>query len=151
MPRLKYLDSRSVVLEYSLGLIVPYILHIQSKQRSYIDNNRMHSMYQFATGIGNSQYSDMIIQEQHFSYQVVPDFINLPFKVKTQHVHFRSHANYILLPKEIPEDLVDDQCSSITKGCMYHIKHVYKTVYIIIPWEWIDHKKWTLNGSTYYV
>ncbi len=34
--------------------------------------------------------------------------------------------------------LADDQCSSITKGGIYHIKTLCP--YNILPWEWIDQK-----------
>ena len=49
----------------------------------------------------------------------------LPHQVKMQYLHFRFNANYFLLPWKVPEKLAADQCSSITKGCIYCIKHMY--------------------------
>ena len=49
---------------------------------------------------------------------------HLPHWVKMQYVHFRLHTTYFLLLRKIPEELADDQCSSITKGSIYHIKHI---------------------------
>ena len=49
----------------------------------------------------------------------------LLYQVKMQYLHFRFHAKYFLLPWNIPEKLADDQCSSITKGSIYHIKRMY--------------------------
>ncbi len=40
--------------------------------------------------------------------------------VKTQYRHFRFHANYFYLERFLNK-LADDQCSSITKGSIYHI------------------------------
>ncbi len=61
----------------------------------------------------------------------------LPHKVKTQYVHFRSHAGYFLLPWKIPEKkLSDDQCSSKTKENNYYSKHMY--IYNLLAWKWID-------------
>ncbi len=50
----------------------------------------------------------------------------LPQQVKTtQYLHFRFYVNYFLLLWKIPEELAEDQCSSITKVSIYHIKHMY--------------------------
>ncbi len=49
-------------------------------------------------------------------------FKMLPHQGKTQYLHFRIHVNYFLLPQKIPED---NQYFSITKGSIYHIKHMY--------------------------
>ncbi len=47
----------------------------------------------------------------------------LPHKVKMQYVHSRSHPSYFLLPWKIPEEIADNQYSSITKGSIFHTKH----------------------------
>ncbi len=39
-------------------------------------------------------------------------------------MHFRLHGSYFPLPWQIPEKIADDQCSSIIKGSIYHIKHI---------------------------
>ncbi len=49
----------------------------------------------------------------------------LPHQVKTQYLHFRFHANYFPLPWKIPEGISRRSISSITKGSIYHIKHMY--------------------------
>ena len=40
-------------------------------------------------------------------------------------MHLRSHIVYFLLLWKILKKLADHQCSSITKGCIYYIKHMY--------------------------
>ncbi len=40
-----------------------------------------------------------------------------------QFVHLRLHTNYFLWTWRFLKKLTDDQCSSITKGSIYHIKH----------------------------
>ncbi len=47
----------------------------------------------------------------------------LPHNVKTQYLHFRFHANYFSYLGR-SEKLGDDQCSSWTKGSIYHINHM---------------------------
>ena len=43
---------------------------------------------------------------------------------RMQDLQFRLHTNYFLLPWKIPEELADNQCSSINKSSIYHIKQV---------------------------
>ncbi len=45
--------------------------------------------------------------------------------VKTLYLYFRFHANYFLIRLKILRKLADNQCSSITKGSIYHIKNMY--------------------------
>ena len=52
----------------------------------------------------------------------------LPHYVKMQYLHLRFYANYFLLPWKIPEE-ISRQFSSITKGSIYHMKHVHTTFY----------------------
>ncbi len=47
----------------------------------------------------------------------------LPYKVKTQHVLFRLHTTTFFYLGKFLKKLVD-QCSSITKDSIYHIKHM---------------------------
>ncbi len=47
------------------------------------------------------------------------------YKVKTQYVHFRLHINYTFFYLEkFLKKLADNQCPTITKGSIYHIKHM---------------------------
>ena len=62
----------------------------------------------------------------------------LPQKVKTQCVHFRSHAEYFLLPQKISEKISRRLLLFETKGSIYYIKHMY--IQPFLPWEWIDLK-----------
>ncbi len=48
----------------------------------------------------------------------------LPHKVKMQYVYFRLHTIYYLCLGKFLKKLADEQCSSVTKGSIYHIKHV---------------------------
>ncbi len=48
---------------------------------------------------------------------------------KMQYLHFRLHANYFLLPGRFLKKLADDQCTFITKGSIYHIKHIIMQKY----------------------
>ncbi len=57
----------------------------------------------------------------------------LPHKAKMQYLHFQSHAEYFLSPWKIHE-LVDNQCSSITKDSIFYIKCMCK----LLAWKWID-------------
>ena len=42
-----------------------------------------------------------------------------------QYMHSRLYTNFFLFPWKFPEEItVDDQCSSITKGIIYHMKHM---------------------------
>ncbi len=58
-------------------------------------------------------------------------------------------CNYFLLPCKIHEEItvVDDQCSSITKESIYHIKHVHTTFYHSSGLT----RNLMFNGSIYYV
>ncbi len=69
---------------------------------------------------------------------------NLSHKVKRQFVHSRLHAHYFHLPWTILEEIIaNNQCSSITKGGIYHMKHnVHTTFYHGRGLAW----NWMLNG-----
>ena len=50
----------------------------------------------------------------------------LPHLVKMQYLHFRFHTNYFFFNLErFLKKLADGRCSSITKGSICHVKHVY--------------------------
>ena len=38
--------------------------------------------------------------------------------------------------RKLLKKLAEDQCSSITKGTLYYIKHMYN----LLAWKWIDQK-----------
>ncbi len=61
----------------------------------------------------------------------------LPHKVKMQYLHFRSHAEYFLLSclGKFLKWWADHQSSSITKGGIYHIKHMYIQPFTIVA-DW---------------
>ncbi len=66
----------------------------------------------------------------------------LPHKVKTQYLHFRSHAEYFLCLGKFLKWLVDDQSSSITKW-VSTISNI--CTYNVLVWKWTDEKfdfKW---------
>ena len=54
---------------------------------------------------------------------------SLPHKVKTQYVYYRLYVNYFLYLRKFLKKLADNQCCPITKGSIYHIKHVHTTIY----------------------
>ncbi len=59
-----------------------------------------------------------------FHLQSVQSII-LPHQVKMQYLHFRFHANYTFFYSgRFLKKLADDQCSSISKGSIYHINHM---------------------------
>ncbi len=72
--------------------------------------------------------------------------ILLPHKVKTQYLHFRSHAEYFLLSWKIPE--VISRWSIlfyITIKGVSTISNIWLCTYILLVWKWIDEKfdiKW---------
>ena len=52
--------------------------------------------------------------------------VYLPHKVKTQYVHFKSHAEYFLLPWKMSEEISRrSMLFNITKGSIYYSKHMY--------------------------
>ena len=61
----------------------------------------------------------------HDTFPIMPTFHKntiMFLQVKTLYLHFRFHSNYFVLPRFLKK-LADDQCSSITKGSICHIKH----------------------------
>ncbi len=70
----------------------------------------------------------------------------LPHKVKMQYVHFRSHAEYFLLPWKFLKKLADNQCCSITKNSIYYVKHMYIQPFSMEV-HWLDIWHY-FNGST---
>ncbi len=56
-----------------------------------------------------------------------------------------TQATFICLERFLNK-LADDQCSSITKGSIYHIKHVHTTFYQVGELN----RNWTFNGSIYH-
>ncbi len=77
-----------------------------------------------------------------------------PFKVidfrnvKMQHLHFRIHAKYFLLPWKIPEE-ISRWAMLFYKGRIYHMKHIFvhTTFYCTCGLS----RNLTFNGSIYYV
>ena len=51
----------------------------------------------------------------------------LPHYVKMQYLHFRFHAKLLSFTLEYPcrNYIADDQCSSVIKGSIHHIKYMY--------------------------
>ena len=58
-------------------------------------------------------------------------------KVKTQYLHFRSHAEYFLCLGKFLKWWAEDQSSPVTKGSIYYIKHMYIQLFGMIVWKWI--------------
>ena len=72
----------------------------------------------------------------------------LPHWVKTQYLHFRFHANYSPLHKNIPEEISrKDDRAALSKGSVYHRKHVHISFYHSSGLT----RNWMSNGSIYYV
>ncbi len=66
------------------------------------------------------------------------------------YLHFRLHTNYTFFYLErFLKKLADNHCSSITKGSIYHIKHIY--VHTTFYYSSGLIRNWMFNGSIYYV
>ncbi len=74
----------------------------------------------------------------------------LPHKVKTQYLHFRSHAEYFLLSWKIPQEIS-------RRSMLFHNLRGVSTVpnictYNLCVWKWIKEKfdiKWMKNLATF--
>ena len=85
------------------------------------------------------------------SFSIVTSVYNVtPQSKKTQYVHFRSHAEYLLLPWKIPEEIRKTinvlpslkGVSTISNICTYNL----------LALKWIEQKfDVYINGSEYYV
>ncbi len=68
----------------------------------------------------------MILQslpEKNINSQTAYSQPLLSYEVKMQYGHFRFLTNYFLLTLgDFVKKLIDNQCSSVTKGSIYHIK-----------------------------
>ncbi len=50
-----------------------------------------------------------------------------------QYLHFRFMETTFFYRGRFPKKVADDQCSSITKGSIYHIKHTYIQSFTTVP------------------
>ncbi len=77
----------------------------------------------------------------------------VPQSIKTQYLHFRSHAEYRCLIKCL-KWLADDQSSSITKKSIsiYYIKHMHMQPFSVeVDWKEIWHLKMDVSTMFYIV
>ncbi len=79
---------------------------------------------------------------------LMPWVTTLPHKVKTQYLHFNFMQTTFFYLERFLKKLAEDQCSFITKGSIYHIKHMYIQPFTtVVDWPEIGY----FNGSIYYV